>query len=106
MQFIIRHDPAAVFHFASLQSEAGRRLVAEHGLTADSVVLIEGDRAYVQSEAVIRIACRLGWRVGWMRWLPFRDAIYRFIARNRYRWFGRREVCWVPTPELTSRFLS
>jgi predicted DCC family thiol-disulfide oxidoreductase YuxK len=106
VQFVIRHDPAGVFRFASLQSQAGRRLVAKHGVTADSVVLIEDGRAYVESEAAIRIGSRLGWPVGWLRGMPFRDAVYRWIARNRYRWFGRREVCWLPTPELKSRFLS
>ena len=110
MQFVIQHDRAAAFRFASLDSAAGRRLRVEYEIAADSVVLVENGHAYVESDAALRIAARLGFPWSWLsvlRIVPsgLRDVIYRWIARNRYLWFGRREVCWLPTPELASRFL-
>jgi len=118
VQFVIRHDARGHFRFAALQSEAARALLDAHGqpLTPtladpDSVVLVEKGRIYTHSAAVLRIAAGLGG--GW-RWLALgrvlpafvRDAIYRWVARNRYRWFGRQDSCLLPTPELKSRFLS
>jgi len=108
VQFVIRHDAAGIFQFASLQSSTGLRLRAEHKVAIDSVVLVEEGRAYVESEAAWRIAARLGIPWSWLRFLrflPFRDAFYRLVARNRYRWFGRKDVCWLPSPELQRRFL-
>jgi predicted DCC family thiol-disulfide oxidoreductase YuxK len=118
VQFVLRHDGAGQFRFAALQSEAARALLAAHGhpLTpaalADpaSVVLVAEGRVYTHSAAVLRIAGRLGglWRlaaVGWLLPGPWRDALYRFVARHRYRWFGRQESCWLPTPALRGRFL-
>ena len=112
MQFVIRHDPRARFRFASLQSGAGQRLRAEHGINVDSMVLIEDGRAYVESEAALRIAAQLGapcW--SWLRFAKvvpakWRNAVYRQVARHRYEWFGKRDVCWLPTPELAGRFLT
>ncbi|HKI02162.1 MAG TPA: thiol-disulfide oxidoreductase DCC family protein [Thermoanaerobaculia bacterium] len=113
VQFIIRHDPEARFRFASLQSPVGERLRGELGIDGqalDSVILVADGRWYQESDAVLRIARGLGglWRVvGISRLVPrsLRDRVYRFIARNRYRWFGKVEACWVPTPELRTRFL-
>lgn len=114
VQFIIQRDPQARFRFASLQSAAGQRLLPA-GLNPDpdnpeSVVLVEDGRIYTHSDAVLRVLDRLGG--GWKllsaaRILPrgLRDAAYRFVARNRYRWFGRQNECWLPTPELKARFL-
>ena len=113
VQFIIRRDPRAVFRFASLQSDTGRQLMSEHGLdpnTMDSFVLIEDGNAHTESTAALRVARRLTcpWRWCYVFILlpkPLRDALYRFIARNRYRWFGKADTCMVPTPELRARFL-
>ena len=117
VQFIIRHDAAGRYRFAALQSEAGQALLAAHGVAPatlttdpDSVVLLSGGRLYSHSTAVLRIARGLGgaWRLAaGAEVLPraLRDAVYRFIARNRYRWFGRQESCMLPTPELKARFL-
>ena len=117
VQFVIRHDRAGRFHFAALQSEAGRALLAGHGpvlpagaAELDSVLLLSGGRLYSHSSAVLRIASGLGgvWALaGAGRLLPraWRDALYRFVARHRYRWFGRQESCMLPTPELKARFL-
>ena len=111
--FIIRHDPVGRFHFASLQSEAARALGDEYGFDPadlDTVVLIERGRVYTKSDAAVRIARRLSGpaRRGYSaRHLPrpLRDALYNLVARNRYRWFGQRAECIVPTPELRARFL-
>lgn len=114
VQFILRRDPQARFRFASLQSEAGRRLVTEQGLDPEvlnSVILIEEGRVYRESTAALRIARHMSGAWKLLRVLvlvprPIRDAVYRLIARNRYRWFGKSETCWLPTPELRARFLS
>lgn len=113
VQMILRHDREARFRFASLQSPVGERLRDELGIDrgkVDSVILVEGDRWYKESDAALRIAGGLGglWKALQVFRLippPLRDAAYRLIARNRYRWFGRRETCWLPTPELRERFL-
>lgn len=115
VQFILWHDPDRRFQFASQQSEAGQRLLAQHGIStaqalADSVVVLEGPRVYLESDAALHILYRLGgvWGLLYLfRWVPkpLRDRIYRWIARNRYRLFGRRDSCMVPTPALSSRFL-
>ncbi|MBF9142304.1 thiol-disulfide oxidoreductase DCC family protein [Hymenobacter properus] len=117
VQFVIRHDAAGRYRFAALQSEAGRGLLAAHGVAPaalaaepDSVVLLSDGRFYSHSGAVLRIARGLGglWQAAALaEVLPraWRDAAYRFVARHRYRWFGREESCWLPTPELKARFL-
>ena len=117
VQFVIRHDAAGRFRFAALQSEAGQAVLAAHGADAaavaaepDSVLLQLNGRLYSHSEAVLRIAQGLGWPwrallLGRLLPRPWRDAAYRFVARHRYRWFGRQESCWLPTPELKARFL-
>lgn len=113
VQFILKRDPQARFRFASLQSEAGRSLLVEHGLDPDalsSVVVVEDGRVWQESSAALRIARHLpgAWkllRVFTVIPRPLRDAVYRLIARNRYRWFGKSETCWLPTPELKGRFL-
>ena len=118
VQFVIRHDARGQFRFAALQSAAGQALLAAHAqpLTPAalanpvSVLLVADSRVYSHSAAVLRIAGLLGgvWRlaaVGWLLPGPWRDALYRFVARHRYRWFGRQESCWLPTPALKARFL-
>ena len=117
VQLIIRHDAAGYFRFVPLQSEAARQLLAAGGHTLppasadpDSVLVLEDGQLYAHSAAVLRIARHLpGWR--WLavgRLLPRagRDALYRFVARHRYRWFGRQQECMLPTPELKARFLA
>jgi len=113
VRFVIKRDPDAIFTFASLQSQIGERLCEQYGIDPqkrDSMVLIDNDKAYVRSNAALRIAgklrgpCRLA-VVFYVVPRFIRDAVYRLIARNRYRWFGKRESCWLPTPELQKRFL-
>ncbi|ASA19548.1 thiol-disulfide oxidoreductase DCC family protein [Paenibacillus donghaensis] len=113
VRFIIPRDPEARFLFASLQSEAVQALLPADGLTSgplSTVVLLENGVQYTQSAAVLRIARRL--RFPWPLAYLFiavprivRDALYRYVARNRYRWFGKDEQCMLPTPEVRDRFL-
>lgn len=112
--FVIKRDPGAYFRFASLQSDEGKALLQQYHIAApatpESLVLIEDGKAWRFSAAALRIFKKLK---SWHRILyPFiflpaflRDPIYKFIARNRYRWFGRQESCRLPTPELRQRFL-
>lgn len=115
VQFIIRQDKSERFQFASQQSQAGQKLLAQHNIPisqvlADSVVVIEGEKVWLESDAAFHILWRLGgvWSIPSVLWfLPkrLRDWAYRLVAQNRYRLFGRRESCMVPTPELKKRFL-
>jgi predicted DCC family thiol-disulfide oxidoreductase YuxK len=114
VQFIIARDPDGRFCFAPLQSEAAAvRLQPFADVTAnlDSIVLIEKDRLFTRSAAALRIARRLRfpWPLVYVLIAvprPVRDRVYDFAARRRYRWFGRRDTCWMPTPELRARFLA
>ncbi|WP_373056259.1 thiol-disulfide oxidoreductase DCC family protein [Zunongwangia sp. H14] len=114
VNFIIKHDKKDVFRFASLQSETGKKLVAERGLNPeaiDSVILIEpGVAWYRKSTAALEISRDLSGGYSLLKnflGLPegFRDMVYDLIANNRYKWFGKKESCMIPTPELKSKFL-
>ena len=112
-RFILRHDRRRVFRLASMQSEAGAALYRRFGIDPadpETLILVDGDRALRDSEAVIAIWSGLGWpwrAAAIARIVPaaLRDPFYRWVARNRYRLFGRRETCWLPGPELADRFL-
>ncbi len=113
VQFIIARDPQGYFKFASQQSDLGKTLLAEANLPAamETFVLIEGQAVYTRSSAALKVAAKLTspWPLGAVFWLVprfLRDAVYRLIAKNRYRWFGQKESCWLPTPEIRARFLS
>lgn len=113
VQWILRRDRAGTFRFASLQSAAAKAELSRIGLVdfqADSVVLVEDGQHFLRTDAALRIAKRLGFP--WSLFAVFlvvprflRDPIYRLIARYRYRWFGKRESCMVPTPAVRARFL-
>ena len=114
VQFIIRHDRKGVIRFAALQSAAGKAattaVAQQYGRVPDSLIFLDGKRYYIESDAALRTARYLdgGWRLlGLFRFLPhfLRNAGYRLVARNRYRWFGKRHACMIPTPELNRRFL-
>jgi predicted DCC family thiol-disulfide oxidoreductase YuxK len=113
VRFIIPRDPKARFLFAPLQSETAGRMLSAGGLGSDqlnTVVLVENGTCYTESAAVLRIArgLRFPWPAAYIFILvprPLRDALYRLVARNRYRWFGRDEQCLLPTPEIRKRFL-
>jgi predicted DCC family thiol-disulfide oxidoreductase YuxK len=116
VRFVIARDPHARFRFAALQSDAARRVCAEVGATPpaavdpDTIIVIADGRALERSDAALAIASRLPfpWPMfGVFRILPraLRDWLYRFVAKNRYRWFGKSDTCMMPTPELRARFL-
>lgn len=113
VKFIIPRDPHARFLFATLQSSVSRELLKAGGLDPgqlSTVVLVEKGRYYTESAAVLRIARRLRypWPAAYILIAvprPLRNALYRLVARNRYRWFGRDDQCMIPTPEIRQRFL-
>ncbi|PZP52304.1 MAG: thiol-disulfide oxidoreductase [Pseudopedobacter saltans] len=113
VQFILKRDKHKKFHFASLQSDTGSRMLSSFGLTdynLQSIALISNNRIYTKSDAALLIAKDLGGIyiiISSLRVLPrfLRDKVYDFIAKNRYKWFGKREECWMPTQELKNRFL-
>lgn len=113
VRFIIPRDPKGHFMFAPLQSEVSQRLLDAGGLKPkelSTVVLLEKGVYYTESAAVLRIARRLRfpYPAAYVFILvprPLRNALYRLVARNRYRWFGRDEQCLLPTPENRRRFL-
>jgi len=113
VQFIIKRDPYAYFHFASLQSEIGVALTKKYGVPeeVDSLVYIEKNKTYTKSGAALRIAKKLDglWHLLFIFILvprPIRDGVYAYIARNRYKWFGKKELaCSLPSPEVRARFL-
>jgi predicted DCC family thiol-disulfide oxidoreductase YuxK len=111
---IIKYDKRRYFRFASIQSEVGKRILEKYNLpignSPESLILIEKNKAYCYSSAAFRIARKLNsaWKFFYAGIiLPkfFRDFIYKYIARNRYKWFGKKSECMVPTPELRSLFL-
>lgn len=113
VQFVIERDKKEQFKFASLQSDYGQEQLKKHNLldkNIDSIVLIENDKAYIKSTAALRIAKRLGslYPLAYVFIIVpvfLRNLVYDFVARNRYKWFGKQESCWLPTPELRGRFL-
>jgi predicted DCC family thiol-disulfide oxidoreductase YuxK len=113
VQFTIERDKDQYFKFASLQSEAAKEILAPFGLDNQSlstVILVENGQYYTKSTAGLTIISRFGglWSLAKILLIfPkfIRDVVYDFIARNRYKWFGEKESCWIPTPELKKRFL-
>jgi predicted DCC family thiol-disulfide oxidoreductase YuxK len=113
VQFIIARDPSHKFRYASLQSDTGQTALRHYGLPEgeiNSVLLIEHGQLHQESDAALRIARQLNglWPMFYIFWwLPrfMRDGVYRLIARNRYRWFGQKESCRIPSPEERVLFL-
>lgn len=113
VNFIIRHDANNCFKFAALQSDAGKKIMQQYKINPDltnSIVLLSNDKIYIKSGAVLRIAKKLN------RLYPllftfivippfFRDFVYDFIAKNRYKWFGKKEQCMLPSAEIKAKFL-
>jgi predicted DCC family thiol-disulfide oxidoreductase YuxK len=109
VQFILARDPEGRFRFASLQSDAARRLLNGNP-PAETMVLIEQGTTYLKSAAALRIA--RGLRFPWPLLCgllivprPLRDIVYDWVARHRYAWFGKRESCMLPAPQWRARFL-
>jgi len=114
VRFVVRRDPRRRFRFASLQSTFGASALLRHGLPADylgSILLLEDGVLFAKSDAVLRIVRRLRWpwpAIGILVVVPraLRDLVYDWVARNRYRWFGKRESCMLPSADDAARFLS
>lgn len=113
-QFVLRRDKTARFRLASIQSTAGATLCREHGLDPNdptSILVVDGTKVRRDSDAVLAIYEGLGWpwkALAFLRLVPafLRDPVYRWIARNRYRLFGKRATCWAPPPEYRDRILT
>jgi|TARA_R100000479_G_scaffold33554_1_gene13816 predicted DCC family thiol-disulfide oxidoreductase YuxK len=111
--FAIKRDKNDVFRFAALQSEIGEQLTSKYNIDTsktDSIILIDGEKYYEKSSAALHIAKYLSG--GWPLLYSFiilpkfiRDSVYNFIAKNRYKWYGKKESCMIPTPELQAKFL-
>ena len=114
VNFIIERDKAGYFKFAPLQSEIGEKLLAENGIDkieTDSVVLIEDGAVYTHSTAALRVARKLDGAWKWLFYLNFvprvlRDAAYKLFAKYRYKLFGKKDECMLPSPEIRARFLA
>lgn len=114
VKWVLLRDKKGEFKFAAIQSEAGQSLLKSFGLDnqpLESVILISGRQAYIKSDAAIKVASKLGgiWTIALVFRLvprPVRDAIYDWVAKNRYRWFGKQGQCLLPQPEWKDRFLN
>lgn len=112
-RFVIRHDRHGKFRFASLQSAAGRSLLRLYNLPADysdTFVMLQGGKLYTRSGAALRVCRELGgaWSVLYAFIIVpriVRDAFYNWVAKNRYRLFGKADQCLMPTAELSNRFI-
>ncbi len=114
VQFIIKHDKKDIFRFVALQSELGQEIIKHIGVdiqNVDCIILYEpGVAYYYKSEAALEIAKNLGgiyYFASLFKIIPsaLRDKLYDYVAKNRYRWYGKRESCMLPTPELKAKFL-
>ena len=113
--FVIRHDRQRLYKFAAMQTATGRELLLRHGIDPDdplSFLLIEAGRGYTDTEGIVRVLRSFGgvWLVlsALIRVVPrfVRDPLYRWVARNRYRLFGRHDACMLPSPQTADRFLN
>lgn len=113
VNFVIKRDKKNRFKFAPLQSEIGQKLLNEHEINpheTDSVIVIEDGKAFTYSTAALKIAKGLGgiWSPAYALIIipkPIRDFFYKLFAKNRYRFFGKKEVCMMPSPEIRAKFL-
>ncbi len=113
VRFLLRHDQRGVFRFAAIQGRTGQALLQQAGLQVEglqTLLLVDGTNSWQHTGAILRILHHLGWpwRAAWLGWLVpavLRDALYRLVARHRYRIFGRTETCMVPLPDVAARFL-
>ena len=113
VQFVIKNDSKNTLRFTALQSEYGQQVLEHFNLPKEdlfSIILVENEKAYMRSSAALRMLKNMGGILSLMYFFiiipnPIRDVVYNFIAKNRYKWFGEKESCMIPTPDLKSRFL-
>jgi len=113
VRFLLRHDQRGVFRFAAIQGRTGQALLQQAGLQLEglqTLLLVDGVKSWQHTAAIMRILHHLGWPwcAAWLGWLVpavLRDALYRWVARHRYRIFGWSDRCMVPSPDVAARFL-
>ncbi|TLS35813.1 thiol-disulfide oxidoreductase DCC family protein [Pseudalkalibacillus caeni] len=112
VQFIIKRDKKAIYKFGSIQSDEGQEILKKYRVPQgiDSLILVEGNKCYLKSSAALRICKNLqgAWKLLYGILIipkPIRDIVYSFVAKNRYKWFGKKESCMLPSPEIRKRFL-
>lgn len=111
INFVLKHEKKPELFFSSLQSETGKKILNHFGIkNVESVVLIEENKIYLQSTAALKIAKYLKGAYpllyGFMIVPPFiRNSIYNYVAKNRYKWFGKRDTCMIPDENLKQRFI-
>lgn len=113
VQFIIKNDKKGKFKFASLQSDYGQKAIKDYNLGDENlktVILIANGKAYKKSTAALEVAKRMDglWPLLYIFWIvpyPLRDLIYNWVANNRYKWFGKKDQCMIPSPALKDRFI-
>jgi len=112
VQFVLKKDKEKIFRFASLQSAYGQKILQQFNLPADnfnSFILYQDGKIFTKSTGALKMFSKLnGWKwvkIFWVVPAFIRDAVYNLIAKNRYKWFGKKEECWLPTPELRERFM-
>lgn len=113
VQFIIKRDKKALYKFAAIQSAVGQEILRKHNVPTniDSFILVDGEQCYYKSSAVLRICKNLtvSWKLFYYLLIvprPIRDYFYNIVAKNRYKWFGKKDSCMLPSPEIRKRFLS
>ena len=114
VNFVIEHDKKNIFKFAALQSDMGKKLAIENNIyiaDTDSIILIDGDSSYIKSTAALYISKELSGAYPLLyafMIIPkyLRDLIYNYIAKNRYKWYGKKESCMIPSPTLKDKFLN
>ncbi|CAN5366612.1 thiol-disulfide oxidoreductase DCC family protein [soil metagenome] len=114
VQFVINNDKQGKFKFASLQSDASKKILSPFNfplVELKTIVLVENGKIYLRSRAVLRIARQLDgiWKMAVVLYIfPsfISDAVYNMVSKNRYRVFGKKDSCMIPTPELNSRFVN
>jgi predicted DCC family thiol-disulfide oxidoreductase YuxK len=111
---VIKHDKNNVFVFASLQSETGKKVLEHFSIDTsktDSIVLVSSEeKFYIKSSAALKIGKHFSglWKLFQIFWIiptPLRNVVYNYIAKNRYKWFGKKDNCMIPTPELKAKFI-
>jgi predicted DCC family thiol-disulfide oxidoreductase YuxK len=112
VNFVIKADRKKQMRFGALQTDAAQALLDQFSIpkNTDSFVYITGNRAYLRSSAALKVMEQLPWYWRWTKvfWLVpkvLRDSVYDFVAKHRYQWFGRKETCMIPGPDVRNRFL-
>lgn len=113
VQFVLKHEKSAYYQFASLQSDFGQQFLAQHNLdinTFNSFLVFEDDKLYSKSSAALQVSKKLKFpysvlQIGLIFPSFIRDFVYDFVSKNRYKWFGKSDVCQIPKPEFKLRFI-